>query len=396
MSDIITRTDAHIFTTYGRFPVAFVRGEGAWLWDEHGRRYLDFLSGIAVCNLGHCHPAVVRAAASQMERLVHVSNFFYTAPQAELAEQLTRHSFAERVFFCNSGAEANEAALKLARRFGNTAAGGPRGEIITMQASFHGRTFATLAATAQVKVQEGFAPLMPGFVYVPFDDFEALRCAVNERTCAVMLEPIQGEGGVNVPSPDYLVRVRELCDREGLLLIFDEVQVGMGRTGRLFAHEHFGVVPDIMTLAKALGGGLPLGAMLAARPVADLLTPGSHATTFGGNPVATAAGCAVMRELLDGGVLENCAEMGLYLQEKLEGLKNRHPETVVCARGKGLIQGLELNRSGKQIVERCLAAGVILNCTAERIIRFLPPLIITRAQIDECCTVLDEALGCRD
>ena len=393
MSGIIAQTDAHIFKTYGRFPIAFVRGEGAWLWDEDGRRYLDFLSGIAVCNLGHCHPAVVKAATAQLERLVHVSNFFYTAPQAELARRLTDNCFADRVFFCNSGAEANEAALKLARRFGNAAVDGPRNEIITMQASFHGRTFATLAATAQAKVQEGFAPLMPGFVYVPFNDFDALQAAVNARTCAVMLEPIQGEGGVNVPAQDYLQRVRELCTREGLLLIFDEVQVGMGRTGRLFAHEHFGVTPDIMTLAKALGGGLPLGAMLAAQPVADLFTPGSHATTFGGNPVATAAGCAVMHELLDGGVLENCRAMGSYLEQKLGELKNSHPDVVVTVRGKGLILGMELNRSGKQVVDRCLAAGLILNCTAERIIRFVPPLIITQEQIDECCGILDDVLG---
>lgn len=396
MSAIIDITDAHIFQTYGRFPIAFVRGQGACLWDEEGRRYLDFLSGIAVCNLGHCHPAVIKAVTAQMERLVHVSNFFYTAPQAELARQLTQHCFADRVFFCNSGAEANEAALKLARRYGNAAVPGPRCEIITMQASFHGRTFATLAATGQAKVQEGFAPLMPGFVYVPFNDFDALQSAVNAHTCAVLLEPIQGEGGVNVPAQDYLQRVRELCNQEGLLLIFDEVQVGMGRTGRLFAHEHFGVKPDIMTLAKALGGGLPLGAMLATQSVAEHLTPGSHASTFGGNPVATAAGCAVMHELLDAGVLENCLAMGHYLEQKLGALKNSHPDVVVNVRGKGLIQGVELNRSGKQVVDRCLAAGLILNCTAERIIRFLPPLIITQEQIDECCAILDDVLGTLD
>jgi len=392
MSAIIEKTDAHILQTYGRFQITFVRGEGAFLWDEHGRRYLDFLSGIAVCNLGHCHPAVTRAAAAQLETLVHVSNFFYTEPQAELARQLTENCFADRVFFCNSGAEANEAALKLARRYGNAAGGGPRSEIISMQASFHGRTFATLAATAQPKVHEGFAPLMPGFVYVPFNDFDALRSAVNARTCAVLLEPIQGEGGVNVPSQDYLKNVRELCDREGLLLIFDEVQVGMGRTGCLFAHEHYGVSPDVMTLAKAVGGGLPLGAMLATQAVADYLTPGSHASTFGGNPVATAAGCAVMHEMLDGGVLENCRAMGLYLEQKLEAMKSRYPDLIVSVRGKGLIQGMELNRSGKQVVDSCLEAGLILNCTADRIIRFLPPLIITQKQIDECCTILDDVL----
>jgi len=393
MSAIITKTDAHIFQTYGRFPIAFTRGEGAYLWDDNGRRYLDFLSGIAVCNLGHCHPAVITAVTAQMEQLVHVSNFFYTEPQAELARQLTEHCFADRVFFCNSGAEANEAALKLARRYGNADSAGQRSEIITMQASFHGRTFATLAATAQAKVQEGFAPLMPGFVHVPFDDFDALRNAVNERTCAVLLEPIQGEGGVNVPSPDYLRLVRELCDREGLLLIFDEVQVGMGRTGCLFAHEHYGVTPDIMTLAKALGGGLPLGAMVATQAVADHLGPGSHASTFGGNPVATAAGCAVMHELLSGGVLENCRTMGRYLEQKFDALKNRHADTVVSVRGKGLILGMELNRSGRQVVDRCLEAGLILNCTAECIIRLLPPLIITREQVDECCGILDDVLG---
>jgi acetylornithine/succinyldiaminopimelate/putrescine aminotransferase len=237
---------------------------------------------------------------------------------------------------------------------------------------------------------------MPGFVCVPFNDFDVLHKAVNERTCAVLLEPIQGEGGVNVPTQEYLQRVRELCDHEGLLLIFDEVQVGMGRTGRLFAHEHYGVKPDIMTLAKALGGGLPLGAMLASQAVAEHLTPGSHASTFGGNPVATAAGCAVMQELLAGGVLENCCAMGSYLEQKLNALKKRYPELVVSVRGKGLIQGLELNRSGKQVVDRCLAAGLILNCTAERIIRFLPPLIITRKQIDECCEILDDVLGRQD
>jgi predicted acetylornithine/succinylornithine family transaminase len=393
MSVIIEKTDDHIFQTYGRFPIAFVRGEGAYLWDGDGKRYLDFLSGIAVCNLGHCHPAVVKAAREQLERLIHVSNFFYTEPQADLARQLTEHCFAERVFFCNSGAEANEAALKLARKYGNAADGKPRNEIITMQASFHGRTFATLAATGQAKVQEGFAPLMPGFVYVPFNDFDALKAAVNERTCAVMLEPIQGEGGVNVPAPEYLQRVRELCDTEGMLLIFDEVQVGMGRTGVLFAHEHYGVTPDIMTLAKALGGGLPLGAMLATQSAAQHLTAGSHASTFGGNPVATAAGCAVMHELLSGGVLENCRMMGHYLEKKLDALKNRHSSTVLSVRGKGLIQGLKLNRDGAPVVQECLAAGLIVNCTAGSIIRFLPPLIVTQKQIDECCSVLDDVLG---
>jgi len=392
MKKIVAITDTNIFQTYRRYPVVLTRGKGAWVWDDRGRKYLDFLSGIAVCNLGHCHPRVVKAIREQANKLLHVSNFFYTEPQAELAALLTRHSFADRIFFCNSGAEANEAALKLARKYAYDHFGGTRYEIITMKYSFHGRTIATLTATGQEKFHKGFSPLLPGFKYIPFNDIAALERAITTKTCAVMFEPIQGEGGVNLPDPDYLHAVRKLCDQKGILLIFDEVQVGMGRTGKLFAHEHYNITPDIMTLAKALGGGLPAGAMLANSKVAASFTPGTHASTFGGNPVAMAAGVAVMRELLDSGVLEHCRTMGDYFMKRLESLKEKYPQLVRQVRGKGLIIGMELTVEGKDIVSQCLKKGIIINCTLERVLRFLPPLTIKKTAIDRCIDVLDEVL----
>ncbi|MCP4713835.1 MAG: acetylornithine transaminase [Deltaproteobacteria bacterium] len=393
MKNIITQTDQNVFQTYGRYPVVLTRGAGSTVWDAQGKQYLDFLAGIAVCNLGHCHPAVVKAAQAQLETLVHVSNLFYTAPQAELAEMLVRHSFADRVFFCNSGAEANEAALKLARKYAYDRTGGKRFEIITMDYSFHGRTFATLTATGQTKLHKGFAPLVPGFKYVPYNDIELLRREVSELTCAVMVEPIQGEGGVNVPSPEYLREVRELCDQHDLLLIFDEIQVGMGRTGTLFAYEQFGVEPDIMTLAKALSGGLPAGAMLAGESVAESLEQGTHASTFGGNPVAMAAGVEVMRELVERGVLEHSRTMGERFFERLTWLQNKYLHLVRDVRGKGLLLGMELNVSGMPIVQRCLEQGLIINCTRDTVLRFLPPLIVTAAEIDRCVELLDGILA---
>ncbi len=389
MENIVEKTNQYIFHTYARYPVTLVKGEGCRVWDDGGRRYLDFLSGIAVCNLGHCHPAVVKAARDQLGRLIHVSNFFYTEPQVELADMLIEHSFADMIFFCNSGAEANEAAMKLARKYGTAQHGDGRNEIITMRYSFHGRTFATLTATGQDKFHAGFAPLLPGFTYVPFNDFPALEYALSDKTCAVLIEPIQGEGGVNIPSPDYLRQVRQLCDRRNALLIFDEVQVGMGRTGTLFAYEQFGVEPDIMTLAKALAGGLPAGAMLARQKVAEAFTPGTHASTFGGNPVVTAAGSAVMREMLENGVLDNCRTMGAYFLSSLNALADKYPGLVKEVRGKGLIIGMELARDCRPVAQRCLEKGIIINCTLEKILRFLPPLIVTREEIDECIAVLD-------
>lgn len=393
MNNVIDKTDQSIFHTYSRFPVVITKGKGIKLWDENGKEYLDFLSGLSVCNLGHCHPGVVKAAQAQLAKLIHVSNFFYTEPQTELSELLTRYSFADRVFFCNSGAEANEAALKLARKYTYERSGGKRFEIITMEYSFHGRTFATLTATAQKKFHKGFDPLPAGFTYVPFNDIDALEKAVTEKTCAIMLEPIQGEGGVNLPSDHYLKEVRQLCDREDLLLIFDEVQVGMGRTGKLFAYEHYSVEPDILTLAKALAGGLPVGAMLAGNQVAQSFTPGSHASTFGGNPVVMATGVAVVRELADSGVLENCCRMGDYFFEKLIGLKAAYPRIVDTVRGLGLMIGMELKIDGKEIVQHCLDRGIIINCTLERILRFLPPLIVKKDDIDQCIDTLDKAFS---
>lgn len=388
MDRISTLTDQNTFQTYSRYPVTLVKGKGARVWDVTGKAYLDFLSGIAVCNLGHCHPAIVKSAKEQLDKLIHVSNFFYTEPQAELAALLVENSFADKIFFCNSGAEANEAAIKLARKYEHEHADPKRFEIITMGYSFHGRTFATLSATGQAKFHKGFEPLLPGFKHVAFNDIDALKAAVTDKTCAILLEPIQGEGGVNVPSERYMHQVRELCDEKDILLIFDEVQVGMGRTGKLFAYEHFGVEPDIMTLAKALAGGLPAGAMLAGKKIADSFSPGTHASTFGGNPVVMAAGAAVMRELTTTDVLKNCARLGTYFCGRLNALKEQYPQVIKDIRGKGLIIGMELAIEGKPIVKKCLEKGLIINCTREVILRFLPPITVGEKEVDECLSIL--------
>jgi acetylornithine/N-succinyldiaminopimelate aminotransferase len=390
MVNVVETTDESIFQTYKRYPVVLDRGKGCFVWDDTGKEYLDFLTGIAVCNLGHCHPAVVQAAKDQIDKLMHVSNYFYTGPQAELSELIIKNSFADRIFFCNSGAEANEAALKLARKYGLDHSDGKKYEIITMEYSFHGRTFATLTATGQDKFHHGFGPLLPGFKYVPFNDIEALRAAISDITCAVMLEPIQAEGGVNMPAQGYLKSVRELCDEKGLLLIYDEVQVGLGRTGKLFAYEYAGVAPDIMTLAKAIGGGLPGGAMLAGKTVAETFTAGSHATTFGGNPVVMAAGVATMKVLLEGPVLENCRAMGAYFMEQLKKFQAKYPQFVKDIRGAGLIIGMDTTLDGRDIVCRCLEKGLIINFTRDTVLRFLPPLIVEKKHIDRCMQVLDE------
>ncbi|MGZ3538520.1 MAG: acetylornithine/succinylornithine family transaminase, partial [Thermodesulfobacteriota bacterium] len=318
---MMTLSEKYVANTYARYPVLLVRGKGTRVWDLEGEEYLDFVSGLAVCNLGHCHPKVVKAIQEQAEKLIHVSNFYYIEPQIQLASLLCKHSFADKVFFCNSGAEANEGALKLARKYAKEKIGKDRYEIITMERSFHGRTLATLTATGQEKFRKGYEPLMPGFKYVPFNDIKALRNAIDSRTCAVMLEPIQGEGGVNCPSEGYLKSLREICDEAGLLLIYDEVQVGMGRTGKLFAYEHDGIEPDMLTLAKSLAGGVPIGALLIKKGIADSFKPGDHASTFGGNPLATAAGVAAITAIIDEGMLENCQKMGAYFLSQLEEIK---------------------------------------------------------------------------
>jgi predicted acetylornithine/succinylornithine family transaminase len=382
-------SEKYVANTYARYPVLLVKGKGTRVWDLEGEEYLDFVSGLAVCNLGHCHPKVVKAIQDQAEKLIHVSNFYYIEPQIQLASLLCKHSFADKVFFCNSGAEANEGAIKLARKYAKEKTGRDRYEIITMERSFHGRTLATLTATAQEKFHKGYEPLMPGFKYVPFDDVRAVRNAIDSKTCAVMLEPIQGEGGVNCPSEGYLKALREICDEKELLLIFDEVQVGMGRTGKLFAYEHDGIEPDLLTLAKSLAGGVPIGALLIKKGVAESFRPGDHASTFGGNPLATAAGVAAFTTILEEGMLENCQEMGDYFLSQLEAIQKKYP-FVKEVRGKGLILGMELNIDGSSIVKEMLRKKILINCTMGNVLRFLPPLIVTQEEVDRVIKALEE------
>lgn len=394
MKRLLEESDRYLMNTYSRFPVVFIKGRGCTLYSDDGREFLDFLAGIAVNVLGHCHPRVVVAIQKQAQRLIHVSNLYHIDPQIRLARLLVQNSFADRVFFCNSGAEANEAAIKLARKYSKDHYGENRYEIITAYNSFHGRTLATLTATGQEKFQKGFEPLPSGFRYVPFNDIEAMKEAISEKTCAVMLEPIQGEGGIRVPSDDYLREVRRLCDQTGALLILDEVQTGIGRTGKLFAYEHFGIKPDIMTLAKALGGGVPIGAMLATEKVARSFTPGTHASTFGGNPLATRAALATLETVLEDGILlKECQRLGEYFMEKLRELKERYPDLVVDLRGKGLMIGMELSLPCAQIVRECFERGILINCTAERVLRFTPPLIVTEEEIDRVVDTLKDILG---
>jgi predicted acetylornithine/succinylornithine family transaminase len=390
--EVIDKTNRYIFNTYRRAPLVLTRGKGSTVWDSGGKEYLDLVSGIAVLNVGHLNPAVIEAIHRQSETLMQVSNLFYSEPQAALAELLVNNSFADKVFFCNSGAEANEAAIKLARKYSHDRGQTGRFEIISMEGSFHGRTMATLSATGQEKFHRGFEPLLPGFRYVPFNDAEALEKAVTAATCAVMLEPIQGEGGVNCPAPDYLKQVRRICDQAGLLLIFDEVQVGMGRTGKLFAYQHYGIAPDIMTLAKGLGGGVPIGAMLGTDKIAPSFSPGTHASTFGGNPLSTAAGVAAMHILLQDGFLETCEKRGAYFYDRLIALKQKLP-VITGVRGKGLILALELAREGADVVTRCMEQGVLINCTMDRVLRFIPPLCITEGEIDTALAAVENSLS---
>jgi len=390
-AEVMARNAAHEVGVYARQPVALVRGRGAEVWDADGKRYVDFFAGLSVSNVGHCHPAVVEAVRAQTANLLHTSNVYHSVPAGELTALLCRHSFAERVFLCNSGAEANEAAMKLARRWGSTDGGG-RYEILSTVGSFHGRTFATLTATGQEKYHTGFLPLLPGIRLVPYDDLPAMAEAVRDETVAILVEPIQGEGGVVTPRPDYLSGLRALADRRKLLLILDEIQTGLARTGRLFAHEHAGITPDIMTLAKALGGGLPVGAMCATERVAKSFTPGSHGSTFGGNPVACAAAVAALGVLADPKLHAHVREIGGYLRGRLEQLAARHP-MITQVRGEGLMLGAVLDRPGADVVERCRRDGLLINCTADRVLRFLPPLVIERPLVDEGLAILEKALA---
>jgi acetylornithine/N-succinyldiaminopimelate aminotransferase len=389
--NIMTRADEVIAKTYKRFPIVITQGKGCHLWDATGKQYTDFVSGIAVCNLGHSHPRVSKALAKQADTLLHVSNLYYTEPQVHLASWLTENSFADRVFFCNSGAEANEAAIKLARKYFKEKGEKDRYRIISMEKSFHGRTMATLSATGQDKIKKGFEPVLEGFDHVPFNDMGALHDKIGPQTCAVLIEPIQGEGGVRCPDDGYLEAVRRFCDENGMLLIFDEIQTGMGRTGKLFAYEHFGIEPDIMTLAKALANGLPIGAMLAKEAVADAFGPGAHASTFGGTPIVTTASLEVVKVLSEENIIAHCSNIGVYFKERLLWLKNRH-ESIVDVRGKGLLVGMKLKIEGGPIVDACLEKGFLINCIQENILRFIPPLIIEKNHIDALVACLDEIL----
>ncbi|MBN1471255.1 MAG: acetylornithine transaminase [Syntrophaceae bacterium] len=381
----------NIMNTYRRFPVVLVKGSGARVWDINGKDYLDFVAGIAVCSLGHSHPGVTAAVKEQVDQLTHVSNLYYTEPQAKLAKSLVDHSFADKVFFCNSGAEANEAAIKLARKYAHENMGPDKYELITMKDSFHGRTMATITATGQEKFQFGFTPLLAGFDYVPFNDLKALESAISSKTCGVMLEPVQGEGGVNIPDDHYLASVRDICDRHGILLILDEVQTGMGRTGKLFAYEHSGIKPDIMTLAKALGNGFPVGAMLATDKIARSFVPGNHASTFGGNLLAMAAANAVMQIIFQENILENCEKIGNYFLSELKKLQQKS-KIIREVRGKGLMLAAQLDIEAADLVSACMKKGLLINSTGGKTLRFVPPLIITTREVDQALQVLEEVM----
>ena len=380
--------DKYVIANYGRLPRVIVKGESCYLYDADGNKILDMFPGWAVSAIGHCHPKVVEALRRQAGELLHIDNTFYSEPQGKLARLLSERAFGGKCFFCNSGAEANEAALKLARL--HTSA--EKYKFITAEGSFHGRTFATMTATAQPKHHEGLLPLLPGFVYVPFNDIAALESAFSDEVAAVMVEPIQGEGGINLADAEYLAAIRRLCDEKGALLIFDEVTTGVGRTGKWFAYQHFDVEPDIMTMAKALGGGVAIGAMMATAEVAASLVPGKHATTFGGNALVCAAGVAVIEAIEQENLLQNAVELGQYTKDKLEQLKAKHP-VIDGVRGVGLMIGVQLNRPGADIVDKCLKNGLRINCTQGTVLRFMPPMIATESQIDQAIEILDSVLA---
>ena len=394
LNTIIEMDKKYYMNTFGnRAPVCFTYGKGINLWDTEGRKYYDFLSGIAVNALGYSHPKVVNAVKAQAEKLIHCSSLYYIEKQAQLAKVLVENSCADRVFFANSGAEANEGAFKLARIYFKKKGMPDKYEIITLKKSFHGRTLATTAATGQEKYQKPYAPLTPGFINVPMNDIDALKAAVNEKTCAVMLEPIQGESGVNPVDLQYMKEVKKLCEANGILLIFDEIQCGLGRTGKLFAYEHFDVEPDIFTLAKALGSGVPIGALCAKEFVASAFEPGDHGSTFGGNPLACAAGLAVMDVLINDGLIKNAELMGEYFSRKLKSLAEKYP-VIKEIRGKGLLIGIELSidKAG-EIKNKCFGMGYLIGNVGTHTLRILPPLIVTEQDIDGMIAVLDKALG---
>ncbi len=386
-TEIIELTQQYIMNTYTRFPVAFVRGEGCYLFDAEGKQYLDFVAGIAVNALGHSHPAIVESICEQAKKLIHTSNLFHIQSQSELAHLLCENSFADKVFFCNSGAEANEAAVKLARRYGKINKGEDCYEVITAEKSFHGRTLKMIAATGQERIKRGFEPLPQGFLHVPLNNLDALYQAISEKTCAIMLEPIQGEGGLHRSEKEYLLKVRELCDKHQILLIFDEIQCGMGRTGKLFAYEHSQIPPDILTLAKALGTGIPIGACLATDRAAQAFQPGDHGSTFGGNFLACQVAKTFLEILIRPNFLAEVVKNAKYLHGQLIQLKSQY-ELIQEIRGEGLMIGIELNIEAKTIVEKALQKGLIINCVQNNVLRLVPPLVVTKEQIDEAIQIM--------
>ncbi len=387
--ETIARFQRCVIPNYKRYPVCLVRGEGSWIWDAEGRRYLDLFPGWGCNILGHCPPKVVEAVRDQVGRLIHVPNTWYTEPQGDFAELLSERSFGGQCFFCNSGAEANEAAIKLARAWGH-----PRGryKIVTMEHGFHGRTYAALTATAQPKYHAGFEPMVPGFTYVPHNDLSAVEKAVDHETAAILIEPIQGEGGINLPAPGYLEGLRKICDERGALLILDEVQTGLGRTGTWFAYQHFGIEPDALTCAKALAAGVAAGVLIARPELAAVFQPGMHASTFGGNPIACRAGIAAVETIEEDGLLARGVAVGARFQSRFEHLREERPELVRDIRIRGVMIGLELTMNASAVVAECLERGVLVNATHDVVVRLLPALTIDDAQIDQGCDVLADAV----
>ena len=390
--EIIGKDNLNYLPVFSRYQIVLDRGEGVYLFDTEGNMYLDFLAGIAVNVLGYDFKPLVAAISEQAKLLIHCSNLYYTQPQAEAARKLVEISGLDRAFFGNSGAEANEGAIKVARKFAHSIDKN-KSKIITALDSFHGRTLATLTATGQPHYHEGYEPLPGGFEYVKFNDIDALEKLVDDQTCAVMLETIQGEGGVHPPDPDYFRKVRELCDKHRALLILDEIQCGMGRTGKFFAYENYGIKPDIVTLAKGLAGGVPIGAFICTEEVAQSMKPGDHGTTFGGNPLACAAANVVLDTISNQNFLDHVKDVGKYFKEKLVELSKKFPELIVDVRGEGLILGAELSKPGRRIVELCMKRGAIINCTVGNVLRFVPPLIVEKDQIDELVEILFMSLN---
>lgn len=386
---VVAMYDKYIMTTYKRVPLCPEKAKGAKVWDIDGRSYLDFFPGWAVSGIGHCHPLVANAVAKQANKLMHVSNNYYSQLQATLAKKIIEESFPGKVFFANSGAEANEAAVKLARKYGHDKG---RYEIITMAKSFHGRTLGMISATGQDKVKKGFEPLVEGFTHIPFNDIEALKEAINEKTIAIMFEPIQCEGGINIAAKEYMREARKICTESDIVMILDEVQTGMGRTGKMFCYQLYGITPDVMTLAKSLGGGVPIGACVAGEKFQDVLAPGTHASTFGGSPLVCAAALAVFEAIKKEKLLQNTKRMGIYLTKKLEGLKKRY-HFIKEVRSVGLVIGMELDIKGEDIYKKCLDEGLLINCAQDTVLRIMPPITVTKAEIDKAVSILDGVLS---